>query len=261
MPTTTSGLHWRSDDIRAPWTSGAPILFNHGIGTDHGIWSDWLPVLGPAHQLVRFDLRGFGQSMIPNGHRWSLDGLVDDYLAVAAAAGLTRFHAVGESIGGTIALAAALRAPDRILSVTVSNGAHKGAGLGRVPGWRKAMAQQGIGPWADDMLERRFAAGGVPIAVREWFDRAQRQGSAAAIVELGELLLSVDLSAELPRLKPPLLILAPQQSPFIAAEMFEDMQRLVPGARLHRFAEARHGLPLSHGALCATLVRDFIGTA
>lgn len=261
MSITKSGLNWRADDIRAPWSRGAPVLFHHGIGTDLGIWSDWLPVLGPTHQLVRFDLRGFGRSAVPPGHRWSLDGLVDDYLDVADAAGLTRFHAVGESIGGTAVLAAALRAPERILSVTVSNGAHKGAGLGRVPGWRKTMAEQGIGPWADDMLERRFAAGGVATSKREWFDRTQRQGSAAAIVELGELLLGVDLSVELPRLQPPLLILAPQQSPFIAAPVFEDMQRLVPGARLHRFAEARHGLPLSHGALCATLLRDFIGTA
>ena len=260
MPATASGLNWRSDDIRAPWADGAPVLFHHGIGTDLGIWSDWLPVLGPSHQLVRYDLRGFGKSTVPSGHRWSLDGLVDDYLSVADAAGLDRFHAVGESIGGTAVLAAALRTPERILSVTVSNGAHKGAGLGRVPGWRKAMAEQGIGPWADDMLERRFMPGGVAQAKREWFDRAQRQGSADAIVELGELLLGVDLSAELPRLKPPLLILAPQQSPFIAAPVFEDMHRLVPGSKLHRFADSRHDLPLSHGAVCATLVRDFIAT-
>lgn len=258
MPTTASGLHWRLDDIRAPWAGGAPVLFHHGIGTDMGIWSGWLPILGGAHALCRFDLRGFGQSTVPRGHAWTLDGLVDDYLSVADAAGLDRVHAVGESIGGTVALAAALRAPGRFLSVTVSNGAHKGAGLGRVRGWRAAMAEHGLAPWADDMLERRFAPGAVEPAVRQWFDRTQRRGGGEAIVELGELLLGVDLSAALPALAPPLLILAPQQSPFIAPEVFEEMARLVPGARIHRFAEARHGLPLSHARQCATLVRDFI---
>ena len=259
MPTTGSGLYWREDDIRAPWADGAPILFHHGIGTDHGIWADWLPVLGPRHRLLRFDLRGFGRSASPGaGHRWSLEGLVDDYLALADAAGLERFHAIGESIGGTTALAAALKAPERILSVTCSNGAHQGAGLGRVPGWRREMAERGLAPWADDMLERRFRPGAVTPAARAWFDRAQRRGGAEAIVALGELLLGIDLSADLPRLRPPLLILAPQQSPFIASEVFEAMHRLVPGSRLFRFAEARHGLPLSHGRLCATLARDFI---
>jgi 3-oxoadipate enol-lactonase len=259
MP-TANGLHWRIDDIRAPWANGAPILFNHGIGTDHGIWSDWLPVLGSAHQLIRFDLRGFGRSTVPAGHRWSLDGLVDDLLAVADAAGLDRFHAVGESIGGTAAIAAGLRAPDRILSVICSNGAHKGTGLGRVPGWRATIERDGLGPWADDMLDRRFAPGAVPAAVRAWFDGAQRKGGADAVVGLGELLLATDMSAQLPSLKPPLLILAPQESPFLAADVFEDMHRLVPGARIHRFPGARHGLPLSHGRLCATLVRDFLAT-
>jgi len=257
MPATPSGLHWRLDDIRTPWAIGAPVLFHHGIGTDLGIWSDWLPILGPAHMLCRFDLRGFGASSVPAGHRWSLDGLVDDYLSIADAAGLDRFHAVGESIGGTVALAAALRAPARFLSITVSNGAHKGVGLGRVPGWRAAMREHGLGPWADDMLQRRFAPGAVAPEVRAWFDRTQRRGGTEAIVELGELLLGVDLSPALPGLKLPLLILAPQQSPFIAPEVFEAMARLVPGARIHRF-QARHGLPLSHARICATLVRDFI---
>lgn len=258
MPIAANGLNWRLDDIRATWSSGAPILFHHGIGTDLGIWSDWLPILGPAHQLCRFDLRGFGRSAVAKEHRWSLDGLVDDYLSVADAAGLDRFHAVGESIGGTAVLAAALRAPERILSVTVSNGAHKGAGLGRVAGWRAAMADQGLASWADDMLERRFGPGAVSPAMRDWFDRAQRQGSAAAVVDLGELLLATDISAELGALRPPLLILAPQESPFIAREVFEDMHRLVPGSRIARFPGARHGLPLSHARVCATLVRDFI---
>jgi pimeloyl-ACP methyl ester carboxylesterase len=195
---------------------------------------------------------------VPSGHRWSLDGLVDDYLSVADAAGLDRFHEVGESIGGTVAMAAGLRAPDRILSVTCSNGAHKGTGLGRVPGWRAAMESQGLGPWADDMLERRFAPGAASPAIRDWFDRTQRKGGAHAIVELGELILATDMSPALPSLKPPLLILAPQESPFLAPGVFEDMHRLVPGARIYRFPGVRHGLPLSHGPLCATLVRDFI---
>ena len=255
---TTNGLNWRADDIRAAWSRGAPVVFHHGIGTDLGIWSDWLPVLGPDHLLVRFDLRGFGRSTVPAGHVWSLGGLVDDYFAVADAAGVERFHAVGASIGGTVVLAAALRAPDRILSVTVSNGAHKGAGLGRVKGWRQAMADKGLDRWADEMLDQRFDEAAVPAEVRQWFDATQRRSDAEVIVALGELLLGVDLSPRLAELRPPLLILAPQQSPFIPAETFEAMHAAVRGARIHRFDSARHGLPLSHGRGSAELARDFI---
>ena len=63
---------------------------------------------------------------------WSLGLMVEDMFAVADAAGLERFHLVGESIGGTVALAAAIARPDRIATLTVSNGAHLGATIGRV---------------------------------------------------------------------------------------------------------------------------------
>ena len=75
-------------------------------------------------------MRGCGRSDIPAADfAWSLDLLVEDLFAVADAAGLKQFHLVGESIGGTVALAAALARPERIATLTVSNGAHLGASI------------------------------------------------------------------------------------------------------------------------------------
>src|SRR5512144_2756656 len=91
------------------------ILFHHGIGASAGIWTGWFPALADAHRLVSFDMRGYGRSHIPAADfAWSLDLMVDDLFSVADAAGLRRFHLVGESIGGTVALAAALAQPQRI---------------------------------------------------------------------------------------------------------------------------------------------------
>jgi pimeloyl-ACP methyl ester carboxylesterase len=120
------------------------------------------------------------------------------------------------------------------------------------------MADKGLDRWADEMLDQRFADAAVSAEVRQWFDTTQRRSDAAAIVALGELLLGVDLSPRLAGLRPPLLILAPQQSPFIPAETFEAMHAAVRGSLIHRFDSARHGLPLSHGRRCAELARDFI---
>jgi pimeloyl-ACP methyl ester carboxylesterase len=47
------------------------------------------------------------------------------------AAGVERGHLVGESIGGTVVLDAALRVPGRVATVTVSNGAHVGGACNR----------------------------------------------------------------------------------------------------------------------------------
>ncbi len=118
-------IHYDVVDQVAPWRRPRlPVLFHHGIGGSAGLWAGWHPALADAHRLVSFDMRGCGRSHIPpDDFAWSLELLVDDLFAVADAAGLAQFHLVGESIGGTIALAAALGRPERIATLTVSNGA------------------------------------------------------------------------------------------------------------------------------------------
>ncbi len=102
-------------------------------------------------------MRGYGRSHIPAvDFTWSLDLLVDDLFAVADAAGLQRFHLVGESIGGTVALAAAVARPDRIATLTVSNGAHLGASIQRAGAWRRQLEEGGSKAWSDAFMRGPF---------------------------------------------------------------------------------------------------------
>src|SRR5690606_22491063 len=101
MPKTARGLNYVATDLRPPWRkSGLPVVFNHGIGTNLGIWSEWVPIVAAHHPVVRFDMRGFGQSPVPPaGHRWTFDEMIDDLLEVAATTGAEKVHVMGESIG------------------------------------------------------------------------------------------------------------------------------------------------------------------
>src|SRR5882762_5152708 len=144
----------------APWhKAGLPILFHHGIGASAALWTGWFPGLVDRYPLAVFDMRGCGRSHIPTaGFHWSLEQMVDDLYTVADAAGLERFHLVGESIGGTVALAAAIARPDRIATLTVSNGAHLGASIQRVEAWRRQLDEGGVNAWSDAFLRDRFHA-------------------------------------------------------------------------------------------------------
>ena len=75
---------------------------------------------------------------------------------VADLAGSDPVHLVGESMGGTVVLAAALERPERVASVTISNAAYKGAGIGRLPGWRAEIERDGIAAWSERMMSLRF---------------------------------------------------------------------------------------------------------
>ena len=260
MAATPSGLVYGTTDLRPPWrTSCLPVLFHHGIGTNRDIWSDWLPIIAARHPIIRFDTRGFGASPVPGeDHVWTLDALVEDLCEVADVMGDGPIHLVGESIGGTIALAAALRHRDRFASLTVSNTAHRGPGVGRVAGWRDEVSRGGIAGWSRDMMEHRFAPGAISDAKLTWFAAEQARAKAHVVLDLGDLLAGTDLTDELPNLNVPLLILSPDGSPFVPASMATELAGLVAGSELAVFPGTRHGLPFSHGPECAERVAGFL---
>ncbi|MEZ5853292.1 MAG: alpha/beta hydrolase [Hyphomicrobiaceae bacterium] len=143
---TASGLAYDVVDAVPPWQGQrAPVVFHHGIGTNHHVWADWLPAVATAHTCIRFDTRGYGQSPVPTPqHTFTLDNCLADLMEVVDAAGSDRVHLVGESFGGTVALLAAIRHPARVATVTISNAAYKGLGIQYVAGWREGFASKGV---------------------------------------------------------------------------------------------------------------------
>lgn len=259
--TTKHGrLHYDTVDQVAPWDSGGdPILFHHGIGACAEMWADWKAELADRHRLVTFDMRGYGRSHIPAAEfPWSLDLLIDDVFAVADAAGLRRFHLVGESIGGTIGLAAALARPDRIATLTVSNGAHLGASIQRVDAWRRQLDEGGVKGWSDIFMRDRFHDDALSPQQRAWFAARQEEWPRASILNALGVLVGTDLAPRLKAIACPTLLLHPDGSPFIPVPIAAELHRLLPNAELNVFGHARHGLPFSHARPCARILRSFL---
>lgn len=260
VETATGRLHFEVCDALAPWISDEQtIIFHHGIAANIHIWAQWLPILALRYRTVRFDMRGFGESVQPDrDFHWSFDVLADDVLQIADACGAKRFHLVGESIGGTAAIATALKAPQRVQSLVLSNAAARGGRVGNVNGWRDLVASQGQPVWAQQMMRSRFFAGALGCEAYAWFLRVHETCSMQSTLALAELLLKSDFTPRLGELRVPALLLSPDASPFIAADVMMEMRGLIKDAELQVFAHAKHGLPLSHGEECARAVRDFL---
>lgn len=78
------------------------------------IWRPWLALLTRRHTVIRYDFRGCGLSD-RNPPEFSLPRYLDDFEAVAAAAGNDRFAILSMAgIGGAIAMEFAARHPDRV---------------------------------------------------------------------------------------------------------------------------------------------------
>jgi pimeloyl-ACP methyl ester carboxylesterase len=259
-PTAHGALYYEVIDRVVPGEKRRdPILFHHGIGAWPGIWDDWIAALADRHPIVTFDMRGYGRSMIPpRDFAWSIELFIADVFAVADAAGLTRFHLVGESIGGTIGLACALARPQRIITLTVSNGAHLGASIERVDQWRRQLDEGGVKAWSDIFMRDRFHDGA--LSPERWasFAAAQEAWPRDSILNALGVLVGSDLSPELDRIRCPVLLLHPDGSPFIPVPVAHALHGFLPNAQLRIFPHARHGLPYSHAKECVTVLRSFL---
>jgi pimeloyl-ACP methyl ester carboxylesterase len=254
-------LHYEVIDLTAPWVAGGEtIVFHHGLGATSGAWAAWVPVLAGRFRLVCFDMRGHGRSGRPAPDApLTLDDLVEDLIAVADAAGVQQFHLVGESIGGTIALKAAISHPARIRTLTVSNGAHIGGSIHSIDDWKQIIDARGMQGWSEHMMRGRFFDGAISDQMWQWYAREQASVSPDFVLRAVRLLAGADLTPELGGLRLPVLLLHGDSSPFIPVAVLADLKARLADARLQVFAHARHGLPFSHATQCAQTLRQFLG--
>ena len=96
---------------------GPPVLLLHGSGPGVSAWANWrLPVerLAPRFRLLAPDLAGFGYTEVPEGTPFTRQVWLDQVVAFLDALGLDRVSVVGNSFGGSMALALAIAHPDRV---------------------------------------------------------------------------------------------------------------------------------------------------
>jgi pimeloyl-ACP methyl ester carboxylesterase len=97
------------------------------------MWARHLPALTERFRVITFDNRGVGQTTT-TASQWTLADMADDAAAVLGAAGVTRAHVYGASMGGGIAQVLALEHPERVGALILGCTAAKAAKR-HVPLW------------------------------------------------------------------------------------------------------------------------------
>lgn len=147
--------------------SGEPLLFLHAGIADSRMWDDQFHVFAQRHQVIRYDLRGFGRSeLIPGRFSYFEDaGDVLDTLRVDQA------HVIGISFGGLIALDFALAFPDRVRTLvlvapSVSGQADRSEEVQRFIREEEALLARGDLTAATDLNVRMWVDGPYRTAAR-----------------------------------------------------------------------------------------------
>jgi DNA-binding winged helix-turn-helix (wHTH) protein/alpha-beta hydrolase superfamily lysophospholipase len=212
------------------------------------IWRHWYAALSFHHRLVRYDERGNGMSQrdVPDV---SFDTWVRGLETVVDAAGLDRFPLLGISRGGPIAIAYAVKHPERVTHL-VLYGAFA-AGLNHVGKPHELEARRALvslmrlgwglnNPAFCKMFTCRF----IPEAKAEhelWFDELQRVSTspenAARLMERDD---NIDVRPLLSQVKAPTLVIHCDRDRAVPVEDGRQLAATIPGARYVSLPSANH---------------------
>lgn len=116
----TSMLTWDVDTTFESAGEGEPVVFIHGSTLDMRAWTPQWRVFGRAARVIRYDLRGHGESSSPKTP-YSAENYDLQLRTLLDALRISRATLIGHSFGASIALQFALRRPTRVSALVLSN--------------------------------------------------------------------------------------------------------------------------------------------
>lgn len=136
---------------------GEPLFLIHGIGGARNVWRFMMPALKQHFTVITYDLRGHGQSPLPDAE-FGLDELVADLERVRERSGFEQGHFAGHSLGGMIGPAYARKYPERVLSLGLLSTAAGRTEQDSRNVWAvvRAMQEKGIPQVLETLIDRWF---------------------------------------------------------------------------------------------------------
>jgi pimeloyl-ACP methyl ester carboxylesterase len=230
--------------------SGETLVFIHGSGPGVTAWANWrlaIPVFARNFHVLAPDVLGFGYSDHPAGITYGKDVWVAHLIAFLDAKGVRKCHIVGNSMGGGLAIALAVRRPDLVdrlvlmgssgLSFPITPGLE--AVWGYEPG-REAMRTLIAEYFAydrsiatDNLVELRYAAS-IQAGFHESYSRmfpAPRQNG------VDDLATRVE---DIERIAAPTLLVHGREDKVVPLAVSYELFGLIPNAQLHVFGHCGH---------------------
>ncbi|MFL6729853.1 MAG: alpha/beta fold hydrolase [Sphingomicrobium sp.] len=241
---------------------------------DSPLWRHWIDEFTRGRSLIRYDERGNGLSDWDTPDL-SFEAFVDDLETVADCLDLKTFDLLAISQGAAVAVAYAVRHPERVRRLVICNGYAAGWAVRAEPAElarREAMLTlTEVGWGADNPAYRQlFTNHYIPDASPKqmgWFNEMQRlSASPENAVRLQRVLGSIDVRHLLAQVQAPTLVFHSREDQAVPFAQGEELATGIPGAGFIPLESKNHIMVESEPAwaMFADLTRDFLdgeGTA
>lgn len=248
--------------------SGPPVLLIHGSGPGVSAFANWrltLQALSPNFRCIAPDMAGFGYSVAPEGMVHTRQSWLDQLVAFMDALGLEKAHVIGNSFGGSMALALAIAHPDRVdrlvLMGSVGVPFDLTPGLDAVWGYApsvenmKAIMQIFAYDQAlvgDDLVRMRYEASARPGIQESYASMfpAPRQRWVDAMAHS---------EADIRAIPHKTLMVHGRDDKVIPLATSLTMNQWISDSQLHIFGRCGHWTQIEYAAPFGRLVNDFLG--
>lgn len=249
---------------------GPPLVMIHGSGPGVTGWANWrlvMPDLAHHHRVLVPDMVGFGYTARPDGIQYDLDTWVRHALAFLDALKLDQVDLVGNSFGGALSLAIAIRHPERVRRLVLMGAAGVSFELtpaldavwGYTPSVENMRALMDTFAFNrdlvnDDLARMRYEASirpGIQEAYSAMFP-APRQTSIEALASDPKAIAALPHET---------LIIHGRDDIVVPLANSLRFLELIPRSQLHVFGQCGHWTQIEHAARFSRLLLDFLAEA
>ncbi|QLQ32398.1 MAG: alpha/beta fold hydrolase [Candidatus Thiothrix singaporensis] len=247
--------------------NGQPVLLIHGSGPGVSAWANWrlsIPELAKQFRVIAPDMAGFGFSERKPDAVYNMDNWVKQAIGLLDALELEKASVVGNSFGGALALAMAIRHPDRVNKLVLMGSVgvpfHITDGLDKVWGYEPSLenmkALLDIFAYSRELVTDELAELRYQASIRPGFQEsfssmfpAPRQQWVDAMTSPQEAIRALPHHT---------LIVHGRDDKVIPLQNAYDLLGLIGHSELHVFGQCGHWTQIEHAARFNALVAGFL---
>jgi 2-hydroxymuconate-semialdehyde hydrolase len=249
---------------------GFPVLMIHGSGPGVSAYANWrlvMPVLAQSRRVVAPDMAGFGFTDRPAGAVYSMDNWVAQAIGLIDALDLPQVDLVGNSFGGALSLALAIRHPQRVRRLVLMGAAGISfpltPALDAVWGYEPSFENmRKVMDWfafdrnlvSDELARLRYEA-----SIRPGFQESYSAMFPAPRQRWIEALASRE--EDIRKLPHETLVIHGREDQVLPLSNSITLSQWIPCSQLHVFGRCGHWTQIEHAARFAQLVGNFLAEA
>lgn len=245
---------------------GSTVMLIHGSGPGVSAWANWrlvIPKLAEQHRVLAPDMVGFGFTDRPANHQYNMDTWVKHAIGFMDAMGIAKTHLVGNSFGGGLALALAIRHPERVErlvlmgSVGVPFNITPGldAVWGYTPSFENMRTIMDLFAYDRNLVSDELAKLRYEASIQPGFQESYAQMFPAPRQQWVDAMCSPEQAIK--ALPHDTLVIHGREDRIIPPANSHTLSQWIPRSQLHVYGQCGHWTQIEHAKRFAHLLNDF----